>query len=156
MADSMQASKNRAADALKAVLHHMSGIKLKDIDLDSPGPDLKIDLLAHVDVYGHSHTLVCKFEASGRADHVRTALKVLQNNADGLAGNATRVFIAPRISEEAKALCGDCETGFLDLEGNARLDLGEVFIIKRTFQQARRSSPVSVGVRDDEELAGVA
>ena len=156
MVDSAQAAKNRAADALRAVLHHVSAIKLKEIDMDSPGPDLKVDLLAHVDVYGHSHTLVCKVEASGRPDHVRTALKVLRSHADELEGNATPVFIAPRMSEEAKALCGESNTGFLDLEGNARLVLGDVFIVKRTLRQPRRSSPSSVSGREDEELAGVA
>ena len=156
MVDSAQAAKNLAADALRAVLHHVSAIKLKEIDMDSPGPDLKVDLLAHVDVYGHSHTLVCKVEASGRPDHVRTALEALRSRADELEGNATPVFIAPRMSEEAKALCGENKTGFLDLEGNARLDLGEVFIIKRTLPQLRRSSSSVVAEPGREELAGVA
>jgi hypothetical protein len=154
--DSAQAAKNLAADALRAVLHHVSAIKLKEIEMDSPGPDLKVDLLAHVDVYGHSHTLVCKVEASGRPDHVRTALEALRSHADGLDGNATPVFITPRISEETKAMCGESKTGFLDLEGNARLDLGEVFIVKRTLRQSRRSLSSSMSGREDEELAGVA
>jgi hypothetical protein len=144
--DSAQAAKNLAADALRAVLHHVSAIKLKEIEMDSPGPDLKVDLLAHVDVYGHS----------GRPDHVRTALEALRSHADGLDGNATPVFITPRISEETKAMCGESKTGFLDLEGNARLDLGEVFIVKRTLRQSRRSLSSSMSGREDEELAGVA
>ncbi|HEV2487921.1 MAG TPA: hypothetical protein VGT08_20545 [Terracidiphilus sp.] len=156
MVDSMHVAKNRAAEALQSVLHQVSQIKLRNIDIDSPRPDLKIDILAQVDVHGHSHTLVCKVEASGRPDHVRTALDALRSHAAGLDGNTTRVFITPRISEETKALCGESKTGFLDLEGNARLDLGEVFIVKRTLRQSRRSSPSSVSGREDEELAGVA
>ena len=142
--DSAQVAKNRAADALRAVLHHVSAIKLKEIDMDSLGPDLKVDILAHVDVYGHSHTLVCKVEASGRPDHVRTALGVLRSHADELAGNTTPIFIAPHMSEEAKALCWKSNTGFLDLEGNARLDIGEVFIVERTLRQPRRSGRLVV------------
>ncbi len=156
MVDSAQSTKNRAADALRAVLHHVSAIKLKEINMDSPGPDLKVDLLAHVDVYGHSHTLVCKVEASGRPDHVRTALEALRSRADELEGNATPVFIVPHMSEEAKALCCESKTGFLDLEGNARLDIGEVFIVERTLRQQRRSSPSVVAEPEGEELAGVA
>src|ERR1035441_5914357 len=37
--DSAQVAKNRAADALRAVLHHVSAIKLKEIDMDSLGPN---------------------------------------------------------------------------------------------------------------------
>ena len=154
--DSAQVAKNRAADALRAVLHHVSAIKLKEIDMDSLGPDLKVDILAHVDVYGHSHTLVCKVEASCRPDHVRTALGVLRSHADELAGNTTPIFIAPHMSEEAKALCWKSNTGFLDLEGNARLDIGEVFIVERTLRQPRRSSPTAEVRQEDRELAGVA
>jgi hypothetical protein len=156
MVDSVYAAKNRAAEALQTVLEQVSQIKLRNIDIDSPGPDLNIDILANVDVHGHSHTLVCKVEASGRPEHVRTALDALRSHADGLEGNATLVFITPRMTEEAKALCWENKTGFLDLEGNARLDLGEVFIVKRTLRQSRRSSSSSMSGRENEVLAGVA
>jgi hypothetical protein len=130
MVDSMNSAKSRAVEALMAVLCQVSQIKLKDIDLDSHRPDLQVDILAHIDVHGHSHTLVCKVRASGRPEHVRMALKELQCHASQFSGNATPVLIAPRLSEEAKAICRESKAGFLDLEGNARLELGEVFIGK--------------------------
>jgi len=145
VASSMQAMRNSAADALKSVLHHVSQVKIKDIELDSPRADLKVDILAYLDVQGHSHTLVCKVRASGRPDHVRTALKELQGHASEIYPNATPVLIAPYLSEEARALCWESKAGFLDLEGNARLELGDVFIGKRSLPQATHSpdSPIS-------------
>ena len=157
MADSMHAAKNQAAEALKAVLHQISAIKIKHIDIDLPAPDLKVDILVHLDVYGHSHTLVCRVEASGRPDHVRTALEELCAHTGGVDTKATAVFIAPHISEEAKALCGANRTGYLDLEGNAHLDLGEVFIVKRTLPPVlRRPVPSASRQQQHHQLAGAA
>jgi len=135
--DSMHAMRNAAAEALDAVLHHVSQIKVKSIELDSPRADLKVDILAHLDVHGHSHTLVCKVRASGRPEHVRTALEEFQVHASEFSPNATPVLIAPHLSEEARVLCRESRARFLDLEGNARLELGDVFIGKRSLPQAR-------------------
>jgi len=155
MVNSVKSAKNRAAEALKAVLHQVSQVKLTRIDFDSPHPDLKVDILATLDIHGHSHTLVCKVEASGRPEHVRMALEEFQDNASRLEGNPTLVFIAPHISEEARALCGQRKTGFLDLEGNARLNIGEVFIGKRSLPQSRARS-ASSAARKSERLEGAA
>jgi hypothetical protein len=154
--DSSQSKKNRAAEALKAVLCQVSQIKLKRIDMDLPDPDLKIDILAHIDVQGHSHTLACRVRASGRPEHVRMALEELRGNAARLSANATPVFIAPRLSEQAQALCRECRACFLDLEGNARLELGEVFIGKRSLPRTERRQPSSLPGRGGQRLAGVA
>lgn len=156
MADSVTSAKGRAAEALKAVLHQVSQIKVKDMDFESHHADLRVDILAHLDVHGHSHTLVCKVEASGRPEHVRIALEEFQEHPSRLDGDSTMVFIAPRLSEEAKTMCRQSKTGFLDLEGNARLELGEVFIGKQSLPQVRARSAAPVSVRGSERLIGVA
>jgi len=156
MTDPMLAVRSRAAEALKTALHQVSQIKLRKIDHSSPGPDLKVDMLAHVDVHGRSHTLVCKLTASGRPDYVRMALKEFEGDVHRLDGNSTLVFIAPRMSEEAKAVCGEGKAGFLDLEGNARLELGDVFIVKRTISKRPPRSAWPLSGQEDAELAGVA
>ena len=151
MVSSMQTARSRAAEALKSVLCQVSQVKLNDIDL--PDPDLKIDIVAHIDVHGHRRTLVCCVKASGRPEHILVALEELQSLANQIDGDAMPVIIAPHLSEEAMALCGEKRAGFLDLAGNARLDLGEVFILRRTLAQ-RRS--VSSSHLQNDELAGVA
>jgi hypothetical protein len=49
----------------------------------------------------------------------------------------TPVLIAPYLSPEAQTLCKERDAGFLDLEGNARLSPGEVFIGKRSMNVHR-------------------
>jgi hypothetical protein len=158
--DSIQSARNRSVEALKAVLFQVSQVKLKHIDTDSARPDLRpdlrVDILAHVEVHGHSHMLVCKVEASGRPDHVRMALEELRSDTARFAGNATPVLIAPRVSAEAQAMCMANAAGFLDLEGNARLHLGEVFIGKRSMPQSTRASHSTANSRASVRLAGVA
>jgi len=138
--NSMQGSRNRAAEALKSLLHQVSQIKLTSIDSTSSNPDLKVDILAEVEVHGHRHTLVCKVNASGRPDHVLVALKEFEELTGKFDDRAMPVIIAPHISEEARALCGANKAGFLDLEGNAHLELGDLFIFRRTRPQQAQST----------------
>jgi hypothetical protein len=146
--DPMQSRKNRAVEALKAVLLQVSAIKLKNIDLDLSDPGRKIDILAHIDIYGHSHTLVCKVMAAEHRQAVRDVLVEFCDHAAQLSGNATPVLIAPRLSAEARTLCLQNKAGFLDLEGNARLEVGEVFIARqllphRSPDRSSKSAPQS-------------
>jgi hypothetical protein len=154
--DSEKSAKSRAVDALKAALHQVSTIKLRSIEFDLPDPDLNIDFQAHVDVWGHCHLLVCKFEDSGHPVHIRAAIRELQESADRLAGNATKVLIAPRVSAQAQALCEESRTGFLDLDGNARLSLGEAFIVKRRLAKSAHNPVASYSQRKHAQFAGAA
>lgn len=121
----------RAAEALKALLQQVSAIKLKEMKHEARGRAGEI--VARINVYGHSHTLACEVNCDTRPSKVRASLKKLQICAAHFAGDATPVFIAPYLSPEAQALCKQSRAGFLDLEGNARLTLGEVFIGKRSL-----------------------
>lgn len=123
----------RAAAALKAVLAEVSTIKLREIRHQSPESGGDRGLTAYVDVFGRHHTLACGVPCDGQPVHVRSALEELRQGAAQFPGEATPVIIAPYLSPESQALCKESKAGFLDLEGNARLALGEVFIVKRTL-----------------------
>ena len=125
---SMDELEFRATEALRALLGQVSVIKLKEIQRAPRGP-----MLARVDVLGHSHTLACEINISNRPENLRSALKDLHEDVAHFNGAATPVLIAPYLSPEAQALCKENSAGFLDLEGNARLALGEVFIGKRSL-----------------------
>jgi hypothetical protein len=131
--DARQALESRAAEALRGLLRQVSVIDLKDIRLESQGCGREIGILAQIRVLGHSHTLVCKVKAGSELGQVRMALEELRNHASRCAGDATPVLIAPYLSPRAQALCIQSQAGFLDLEGNARLNLGEVFIGRRSL-----------------------
>jgi hypothetical protein len=125
----------RAAEALKSLLEEVSAVKLKEMKRESPARGRATEILAHIDIYGHSHTLACEVNADTRPSKVRASLRKLEDCAAHLAGETTLVLIAPYLSPEAQALCKQSHAGFLDLEGNARLSLGEVFIGKRSTRQ---------------------
>ena len=155
MHHSMKDSRARAVEELKVVLQQISAIKLKDIQVQSPGAGHKVDFLAQIDVLGHSHTLACKVKVCDRPGNVRMALDALHSYAMQRTGNTTPVLIAPVLSEEAQALCRENNACFLDLQGNARLMVDEVFIGKRSHPVCRRP-PVSSSVPEPESIAGAA
>jgi len=132
----------RAAEALKSLLEQVSAVKLKEMKRESRARGRATEILAHVDVYGHSHTLACEVNADTRPSKVRASIKKLQDCAAQLTGETSLVLIAPYLSPEAQALCKQSHAGFLDLEGNARLSLGEVFIGKRSMRLQTAAEPV--------------
>lgn len=125
----------RAVEALKLLLSGVSTIKLKEIRYQAAAIGGKPEFVAYVDVVGHPHAVACKVSADGRAEDLRRLLEQLREDARQASENATSVLIAPYLSPEAQAMCKECSAGFLDLEGNARIALGEVFIVKRTMPQ---------------------
>lgn len=124
----------RATEALKAVLRQVSTIELKGMEM-TPEAGREMDLMVRIRVLGRSHTLACKVAASSDARAVRKVLRELKENAAQVSGEATPVFIAPYLSPEARAMCVESKTGYVDLEDNARLMLGEVFIGKRSLSR---------------------
>ena len=119
----------RAAEALKRALSEVSTIKVKEIRHKTAA---RTGFVVYVDVVGHAHALACKVNA--HPEDLRAALEELRDGAAQVSENATPVLIAPYLSPEAQTMCKDCRASFLDLEGNARISLGEVFIVKRTMQ----------------------
>ena len=123
----------RAAAALKALLGQVSAVKVREMKSEPPVHGHCVEIVANIDVYGHNHTLACEVNADARPSKVRASLRKLQELAAHQAGQTTPVLIAPHLSPEAQALCKESHAGFLDLEGNARLNIGEVFIGKRSL-----------------------
>lgn len=132
----------RAAEALKAVLSMVSTLKLKEIRCESAASGRETGFVARVDVLGHPHTLACAVKANGQPMVLRAALRELHESAAHLAGDATPVLIAPYLSPEAQALCKENRAGYLDLVGNARIELGEVFIGKRMLANRNADQPL--------------
>jgi len=130
----------RAAEALRAALADVSGAKVREIVHPSPGAGSAYAFTASVDVYGHHHTLACEVVSDDRPSHLRPVLDELCRSTAGAHVPVMPVIIAPHISDEARALCKEFKAGYLDLEGNVWLSLGEVFILKRTIPHAAKHS----------------
>ena len=123
----------RAAEALKVLLSQVSGVRLTEMKREPQARGRAVEIVARIDVFGHTHTLACEVHSDGEPDHVRAALHGLRDSAAHLPANTTPLLIAPYLSPEAQAFCNENQAGFLDLEGNARLTVGEVFIGTRSL-----------------------
>jgi len=135
---------SRAAEALVALLGQVSGVKLKEMRREPAGRGQAAAFLARIDVFGHSHTLACEVKSDAEPSNLRAELRDFPSGAPPLPGDAgaTPVIIAPYFSPEAQTVCKESRAGFLDLEGNARLSVGELFIGMRSLprQPARHDS----------------
>jgi hypothetical protein len=130
----------RAAEALRAVLGEVSGAKVREISHPTAEAGSAGAFTASVDVYGRRHILACEIASDDQPAHLSLLLEELSKSTGDEHAPATPVIIAPHISDEARDLCKQNKAGFLDLEGNARIALGEVFILKRTIPNTEKRS----------------
>ncbi len=122
-----------AADALKAVLREISSVRLTELRCEPLGNGKVSGILARIDVFGRGHILACEVKAQGNPQQLMTTLRALRESYTHRDANHTLVIIAPYLSPEAQEVCKENHAGFLDLEGNARIAVDEIFISKRTI-----------------------
>lgn len=120
----------RAEAALKAALGEISTVKVREIRCEPSRLGCDSNLMVHVDLFGQRHTLSCEIHSDGEPQQLRSTLEGMRSNVNH---EAMPIIVAPYLSPEAQALCKENMTGFVDLEGNVRLALGEIFIVKRTL-----------------------
>jgi len=146
MLEPTESRRTLAIEALKSVLTHVSGVKLKNIDVDTKQQlESVIDIIAQIEVYGHAHTLACMLVSSDEPQPARESiLDFCERTLKGAAG-ATPVLIAPRLSTDLQRLARGTNAGVLDLAGNARIELGETFIacqhVSRPVITVQRKAP---------------
>ena len=124
----MKEPEARAGEALRALLERIPILQLEGIDAEAVSGDWEPDLIARMLVNGRQHLLVCEYKQHAQPRHARAALLELRNYVAHRAPEATPVFIAPYISPAVGRLCEENGVGYLDLEGNARITFGGVFI----------------------------
>ena len=127
-----------AIEALRGTLQQISVIKVKEIAIDRHGHRGET-ILCHVEIYRHAHLLACKVVSSCEMSRVKRVVDELKAIERERGVVVLPILIAPTLTEEAQALCRDKNVGFLDLDGNARLYLDEVFIVKRSLHREGRT-----------------
>ena len=143
MLEQTESKRMRAVEALKSVLTHVSGVKLKTIDVDATQIESVIDIVAQIEVYGRAHTLACMLVSSDEPQQSRETILDFCSRALHGANSATPVLIAPRLSFDIQELGRETRAGVLDLEGNARIEVGEAFIACQQVSrpQTHRKAP---------------
>jgi len=139
----------QASEALINLLHQVSWIRPQDVRLERSSDDVRIPLLAHIQALGRSHTLACALHPRPFDEGLDAAIFELYTAARELNANIHPVLIATHLSAEAQRLCRENRIAYIDLRGNARIDLGEVFIARLATEQpasrlSLRPEPVSV------------
>jgi hypothetical protein len=124
----MKESEVRAGGALREVLEKIQILQVEGINAEVMSGDWEPDLIARLLVDGRPHLLICEYKSNGQPRYARSALLELRNYVTHRAPAATPVFIAPYISPAVRQMCEEKGVGYLDLEGNARIAFGGVFI----------------------------
>jgi hypothetical protein len=130
-----------AVEALRQTLGQISVVRTKEIKVESHRHRSDKTIIANVEIYGHAHRLVCKVVQDCNPTELQRTFIELRKLHARFVGETTPVLIAPELSEEAQTMCRESNTGFLDLEGNARLYLDEVFIVKRSLTHHKTLPP---------------
>jgi hypothetical protein len=157
MLEATETKKMRAIEALKSVLTHVSGVKLKEIDIDEQDLESLIEIVAHVEVYGRAHTLACMLVSSDEPQQARESILDFCNRTLNCTDKATPVLIAQRLSSDLQRLGRETKAGVLDLEGNARIELGDTFIACQELSRPEnRKPPRSQPVKDSGQAGAVA
>jgi len=124
----MKEAEARAGEALRGLLEKIPILQVEGIDVEAVSGDWEPDLIARLLVDGRPHQLICEYKSNGQPRYARSALLELRNYVVHRAPHATPIFIAPYISLAVRQLCEEKGVGYLDLEGNARIAFGGVFI----------------------------
>lgn len=128
--NSMKYTEARAGEALRRLLENIPILQIEGVETraHAVSDDWKPDLTARLLVDGRHHTLICEYKSNGQPRYARSALLELRDYVMEKAPHATPVFMAPYLSPAVRQLCEEKGVGYLDLEGNARIAFGGVFI----------------------------
>lgn len=128
MVNSMKKAEARAGEALRRLLENVPILKIEGIEAEAVSGDWEPGMIARLLVDGRQHMLICEYKSNGQPRYARSALLELRDYVAQKAPHATPVFMAPYISPAVRQLCEEKGVGYLDLEGNARIAFGGVFI----------------------------
>ena len=119
----------QAAEALRSLLERSPGIEIGEIVREpSIGRGHPVDILASISAFGRHHRIACEVRSNGQPRHVRNAILYVRDYVANLDFDAAPMVSAPFLSERSRALCVEYGVGYLDLHGNAFLQLPGILI----------------------------
>jgi hypothetical protein len=118
----------QAAQSLQELLALIPIVEVETWAIDPSVEARPFDIVAKLKVGGESQLLICEIKSSGQPKVVRHALLQLADAIRRSGKEAHPLLITPYLSPEAQALCREAGVSYLDLEGNARLAFGRLYI----------------------------
>ena len=143
LADSVKALEQEGAAELERLLKRVPRIRLKSFKTQTMNHGAHFDLEVRLELDGQQHTLIVEMKANGQPRYAREAILQLKSIAGHSHPPATPVLVAPFLSPSTRELCTQEGVSYLDLEGNARLAFGSVYLeisTPHTPPVARRES----------------
>ncbi len=128
IADSVKALEQEGATELERLLKRVPRLRIKSFKTQTLSHGARFDLEARLDLDGPQHTLIVEIKANGQPRYAREAILQLKSIAGRTQPPATPVLIAPFLSPSTRELCTQEGVSYLDLEGNARLAFGSVYL----------------------------
>ena len=118
----------RAIASIRACLEEVPFIQVKQIRKNQRRGNAEADLVVDLQIKGGSpRQIVVEIKANGQPRLARDAVNQLLRWCAAFP-EAYGVFMAPYISPQSAEICAKEGIGYLDLAGNCRLSLGQVFI----------------------------
>lgn len=133
----MKSTESRAAEALRELLERVPAIRVLDVKQEVADAGKQVDILARLDADGRRYTLACEVKSNGQPRYVRQALLQLRDYVAGRTPETIPVLVAPYLSPNVQSLCREEGVGFLDLEGNAYLAFGGIFIERQVASKPK-------------------
>jgi hypothetical protein len=122
-----------AALLLGEILHRVPSLTVKSVAVEEPGgKDRGIDILASVRAGGQEYFLICEVKHNGQPRFAREAINQMKAYLSGSKREAIPIFIAPFLTAATQEFCRSEGVGYLDLEGNAHIAFGPVYIERTT------------------------
>jgi hypothetical protein len=117
-----------AAERIRDLVSQVPAIHDIEVEQEVGPQGHAVDFSVRLMVGGHAHRLICEVKSSGQPRYVRDAIRQLSYVHGSFPHDTTSVFVAPYLSEDARAICDEAGVGYADLEGNCRLAFDTVFI----------------------------
>lgn len=87
-----------------------------------------IDYFVRVRAGKEKYILACETKNNGQPRYVRSAINSLLAFMYGRKDNMTPVLLVPYLSPDSREMCRENKVSFLDMEGNALLQFGGIYI----------------------------
>jgi len=137
-ANSLKEQEQQAALLLEQLLRRIPSLTVKSIDVEQPlSRDNGIDILARVRSGEQDYFLICEFKRNGQPRHAREAINQMKAYLSHSKQGGVPIFIAPFLTQATQAFCRSENVGYLDLEGNAYIAFGSIYIERETTNRPR-------------------
>ena len=119
----------QAVEALRSLFERTPAIEVDEIEFEPRlGSGHPVDILASFSAFGRRHRIACEVRRNGQPSHVRNAILHVRDYVAHLDFDAAPMVSAPFLSERSRALCVESGVGYLDLHGNAFLQVPGILI----------------------------